>query len=136
MSHKESNLLGSNLKDCPPSDAEKAYGIAYRIVENDPPNESDFIPISQNPKSAKRFKSIKEPERKCIASGISLYRSKKDALEAKSRSKDLSDESKPAKAELNASCGLIKGGNSRMESSHITLWHPKDLEIWKLFEVV
>ena len=80
--------------------------------------------------------SRKEPERKCIASGISLFRSKKDALEAKKRSKNLSNESKPAKAELNASCGLIKGSKSRVESSHITLWHPENLEIWKLFEVV
>ena len=48
---------------------------------------------------------------------------------------DLSDESKPAIAELNSSCGLIKGGTSRMSNSHLTWWPPEDMEIWKLFEV-
>ena len=133
MSRKDTKMLGSHLKDCPPADAEFASGVVYRIVENNPPDKDDFIPMANS--RTRNFKGLKTPEQKCIAHGISVFRSIEEALEAKGNSKHLSDSSKPAVAELTPLCGLIEGGTSRRYNSHFTWWPPEDMEIWKLFEV-
>ena len=128
MSHKELKLLVSHLKGCPPSDSEVASGVVYRIVENNPPNKDDFRPMAES--RTRNFKGLKTPEQKCIAHGISVFRSIQEALKAKDNSKHLSDSSKPAVAELNALCGRIKGGTSKRYDSHFTWWPPEDMEIW------
>ena len=133
MRRKEVKMFGSHLEDCPPTDAETASGVVYRIVENNPPDKDDFIPMAKS--RTRNFKGFKTPEQQCNAHGLSVFRNIQEALEAKDNSKHLSDISKPAVAELTPSCGLIKGGTSRRYTSHFTWWPPEDMEIWKMFEV-
>ena len=42
MNYEVMQFFGSDLNNCPPSDAKPAFGIVYYLVWNNPPEENDF----------------------------------------------------------------------------------------------
>ena len=60
-------------EDCPPAEAPPADGMYYRIVKNDPPESSDFVPVYWG-NQAQAKKAIKNGERTvCQTMGLSVY---------------------------------------------------------------
>lgn len=58
--------------NCPPSEAEPAGGIVYRIVKSDPPGADDFL---------NHYETGKLPKADaCMRCGLSVFRAKDDGI--------------------------------------------------------
>lgn len=66
--------------DCPPEDAVPADGVYYRIVKNDPPQSSDYVPIRyKDPKRADLAIAVGH-ETPCTTIGLSVFGLKDEAI--------------------------------------------------------
>lgn len=139
MVYGKSQYFGSKLNklnNCPPDDANDAFGMIYRLVFNDPPIEKDFIPGVELYPQYYGESSKKTEEEICQGHGLSVCISKKDAIRAKEGNKGKWRHSIIAVANLESQCGLIKRTPKKGNPLHYTWWFPVDIEVWKLFNIV
>ncbi|WP_286230273.1 hypothetical protein [Neobacillus mesonae] len=122
-------------KECPIGAKGKEIEV-YRLVDNDPPTESDFIP-----------NFISQPGRKfsddCQACGLSVFKNLDDAIHQNNvlaesiyfQRKGL-PKKKIAKGISNSKFGQIKDTPAREHTSHVTYWVFKDKNIESHFKVI
>lgn len=128
----ELEVWGSHLSDCPPEDAEPAFGIVYYLVFNNPPLQKDFRPlVGRNPGEWKK----RSQASKCRANGLSVYKNMEDAIKTREKYQSLRN-TKPVMCELLPEYGMIKSTPAVGRPSHHTWWPPIDMEIWYLFVVI
>lgn len=123
-------------KNCPVG-GEKQNIEVYRLVDNNPPTEADFISAFEL-QPTRKFGDI------CKACGLSVYR---DLEEAKVMNEQLAQSTyfrrkglpkkKIAVGRTDPNCGLIKAtpSASEPESSHMTYWVYQGKRIDMHFEV-
>lgn len=134
MVYDSSGYFGSHLSNCPPNDAQPALGIIYRLVFNNPPNSSDFVPnVIEEPQRFNLQSNMTE-EKLCIGHGISVCKDLEDIRKKKKRFKRKFRNSKIAETTLTSECGLIKQTGS--DKSHYTWWLPPNVEVWHFFAVI
>lgn len=116
-------------ENCPPAGAEPDQLTVYRLVDNDPPTESDFIPqmVSQP------HRTFPDP---CQASGLSFYTEYEDAKKLFERYPKGFRDKKIARGLTPADCGVLKNTPSKTAPTHITYWMMSGHMIHHKFEVV
>ncbi len=114
--------------DCPPVAAITANGTYYRTVKNCPPSSTDFISYLEE------GKKIVGSHKTCIACGISIFKSIRDAHHHQ--------ELFPAKklsvsvANLVPKDGLTLDTPSRQYPNHVTWWPEKETIRHQLFRCI
>jgi hypothetical protein len=118
--------------ECPPTDAEDASVVVFRIVSSDPPTASDFLSYAQT-----------NPTRnggKCKPSGLSVFTGIDDALDYLGMVPGEVQGDAPrhlvARALLSPEAGKIKHTPSAMRKSHHTWWAPDGFDHAAAFKVV
>lgn len=114
-------------KNCPNPKSIDANGIVFRLVKNDPPTRSDFIPTS-------KIDPEESDDKKCTACGISVCTHVDDITKLRSRYKHFRDR-KIASGELNPLLGKMLHTPFN-EKSHHTWWIPEDEDPSALFSVI
>ncbi len=119
-------------ENCPPEAAKSASGTVYRLVQSDPPQSEDFIPLYiDKPENFER-KPISEV---CQGCGVSVCKDKQDIERLQSSSGKMRKRH-IAEGELNPTLGVIKHTPSRKYKSHHTWWVPIGIKPWVVFHVV
>lgn len=102
-------------KQCPPDEAEPGVRQGYRLVRNDPPTESDFLPhVIKNPDK------IYEGRNLCNACSVSLFADSADAMRARDISPHLAN-TKLAYGRVLPETGVVLGPSGG-RSSHFDWW--------------
>ncbi len=118
-------------ENCPPKTAEEAAIQVYRLVNNDPPNEDDFMSWREQHPNDICPKGVSE----CQACGISVFTSLEDVNRARQKVKRLRNK-KIAVANLTPNLGRILNTPSRNTGqSHCTWWLPIGVTPWNVFNV-
>ncbi len=115
---------------CPPEDSEPALGDVYRLVENNPPIQQDFLSYQEsNPD--KDYGNLK-----CHSVGLSVYRDIND-IHRLQRRVPAKKEQLISKGALSPEMGKIKSTIfNPNEKSHITWWVPTGIFPWMHFTIV
>ena len=120
---------------CPPADAKPLKLRVFRLVDNDPPQDSDFVSVRES-----------SPERRVsdviLSCGLSCYT---DLIHAQKQSASLvktaywRKRNKPpmmvASGDTNPQCGVVKKTPSSLES-HVTYWLLENVSICNQFKVI
>lgn len=119
-------------ESCPPNDAEHAAGKYYRIVDEDPPDEEDFLGNLRLQQLGLRRKRRWDDE--CKAFGVSILADRDEILRLRQslgpmRSKAI------AYGDITGD-GVLKHTPSGEYKSHHTWWVPTSSESHKYFRVV
>jgi hypothetical protein len=99
-------------EDCPPEDCEDCAGRFYRLVERNPPDETDFIP------NYLLFPD-REDCRTCTGAGLSVFGTEKSARNL--RQLPVFRDHFVAVVVLPSSAGKMKRGNAK-NRHHCTWW--------------
>ena len=116
-------------ENCPPAEAEPAFGTVYRLVQHDPALAEDFRSTWEE--CPGRFE---EPT--IINSGVSIYTDPQDIERLKNRYKKKFSKYKMAEGELNPTLGVIQHTPSSLGKSHHTWWVPVRAEPWNVFNII
>ncbi len=137
MADNKWQYIDSNLKNCPPDDAQPASGTVYYLVKHNPPIETDFEPkVIRHPESVKSVPLGFDPDTwHCETHGISVFTDQTEALKIKEEFNFFKNW-KLAVGELTSVCGYIKSTPRENKESHHTLWVFKDVKIWDLFKPI
>ena len=135
MVYNKWEYVDSNLKNCPPSDAQPASGTVYYLVKHNPPIATDFQPKAiRHPESVKSVPLGNDPDTwYCEVHGISVFTDQREALDIK-KEFNFFRNWKLAVANLTSFCGYIKKTPRGDKQSHCTLWVFKDIKIWDIFK--
>jgi hypothetical protein len=115
-------------ENCPPSDAEDAEGIIFRLMQSIPPTENDLkAHVQLHPDQDFGTKH-------CQACGLSVYRSFYDAVRLQNRIPAYRA-MRIAKADLSPREGKLLHTPSRPGASHHTWWIPRDINVENLFSI-
>lgn len=117
--------------NCPPENAESAFGEVYRLINHNLPSPDDF----RSWREENRNKQCPEGVTECQACGLSVYTNKADADRVIRRIPRFK-RAKPALGLLTAELGVILHTPSRASQSHHTWWTPVDAEPWTVFQIV
>lgn len=101
--------------NCPPASAVAVEGIYYRLVNNNPPEESDLRSNWQ------KFPNTQWGNSLCKACGLSIFSTKEDAQRTRLRIPAFRD-SLVAAASVDPSSGPVLHTPSRHAQSHHTWW--------------
>lgn len=115
-------------ENCPPLDAVDADAMVFRTVASDPPSEKDFLSFVEE------GKKITQPQKICVAHGISVMRTLEDARHHREflRWK----KGHIAQGKLIPAHGKLKSTHSGRFPSHLTWWCYRDVVRHEAFEVV
>ena len=114
--------------NCPPDDALDADILVYRTVSNDPPQEDDF----RNDVEMGKTKANRKP--KCHNPGISMLRSREDAMHHRSVFGWAAQHI--AVGRLMPQHGKVKDSPVKDLPSHVDWWCYDGIERSKVFKVV
>ena len=120
-------------ENCPPLEAFSTNGTYYRIVKNDPPEASDFVPVyRQNQKRAEG--AIRRGYRtQCETMGLSVFADRTDAVQCAEQYPKIGD--KIASISLTPRAGMIIQTTSPFDS-HNTGWMAEDFEPTAISRIV
>jgi hypothetical protein len=99
-------------RDCPPSSAEDAQGVVYRICRQNPPGQSDFQSQAELGKSSKGDE--------CMRHGLSVFRNPAEAIHVTALFPRLG--TLVFRGELSPPLGKIKATPNKHRPSHTTWW--------------
>jgi hypothetical protein len=118
--------------NCPPSQAKATTNeIMYRLVENNPPESSDFVSIRrQNPQ-----KEYDDSITECKACGLSLFDDEQGAINMKKKIPRLR-KLKIARGQLGVDSGAIQHTPSQNSHCHYTWWIHIDQNPCDYFQVI
>ena len=112
-------------EDCPPEDAVPADGVYYRIVNNDPPQSSDFVSVYH----LRRERAMREVRRMsrtlCDTMGLSVYEDRDEAIKCALKYDNLGTHI--AAVELTPDSGKILRTRGLFPSHH-TWWISDDFD--------
>ncbi len=115
---------------CPPDKAQPADGMVYRLVENDPPANQDFVcHVELYPK-----KDYRRSGNLCQACAISVFEDRRDLEEMRKRNPAFQDR-KIAAGSLASDHGVMDKDSRKQFGYHITLWPFAGVLLEEVFEV-
>lgn len=112
--------------DCPPSEAEPANGVYFRVGRHNPPTADDFR------SQAELGRAVTGDQ--CLRVGLSMLRTLSDAQHLTRLTPKLGRQI--YRGELDASHGRTKLTSSQKSPSHTTWWPYADTDRVAPFEVV
>lgn len=119
-------------ENCPPSDAQVAEGIAYRLTHN-PFHPQDF----QTKREMHPEKRFPDPTRECLANGLSIFRDIEDAKGLRRRVPYFRNEVNAiAVGHLSPEMGVTKATRFGSHSSHCTWWVPVSVDRAQPFTIL
>lgn len=113
---------------CPPEDAEAANCTIYRAVQNNPPDDRDFL-------SYVREGKVSAAKAKCDDWGLSVW-CDMDAVEHARDVIPHFQERYIAAGEMGDGHGVLKASPSRKQARHFTFWNYANVKLSGAFEVV
>lgn len=111
---------------CPPADAQAAFGHYFRLVDDTPPSGEDTMTHVELKSVGKRYKNKDFGDQQCMAAGFSVF----DELAAAERTRKSVGplrKKKVAKVDVTGP-GAVKQTGSNL--SHHTWWRPTGDDTW------
>ena len=114
--------------NCPPPEAQPAEGVVFRLIASQEPTAGDFSP-----------KRVEAPDadyagKECMASGLSVYKKRRDLERLMSYPTFRGKALWVAKAQLSPTHGVMLSTPPRhIRNSHHTWWWPRALAPETLF---
>ena len=119
-------------ENCPPENAQAAFGQVYRLVDNDPPTPDDFQSWREQHPNEQCPKTVTE----CQACGLSVFTSISDIEVAQRKVRRLRNK-KIAVGNLTIELGqILPTPSQNTGQSHHTWWIPNDTKPWTIFHVI
>ena len=122
---------------CPPQAVQPNDQVVYRLVNHDPPIESDFLSVRQQSPTRKDIRD------ECRACGLSMFTSYDDAIgqnDALSKTTFFKRKQLPkmlvAHGQTKSECGVTMKTPMNERPSHVTYWLFKDSKVHNDFAVV
>jgi hypothetical protein len=115
---------------CPPSAAEEAAGVVFRITKGNPPNPDDFLSFHEMGKALQRD----TVEARCQYRGLSVFRSLTDASHHLQALPGLGDYI--AKGTLTPAKGKTQLTATRKRPTHTTWWCAEGIDRGEGFAVI